>query len=397
MSDADLFAKCDSPRVQEYRTAGEMGVLPYFREMASQPGPVVVHAGKEVVMLGSNNYLGLTADERVKRAATEAVERYGSGCTGSRLMNGTLPIHTELESELCDWLGGEACLVFTAGYLVNLGVLSTLVGPGDAVFLDTGCHASLLDGAQMSRGKMVPFKHNSSASLRRRLSAWRADDGGGALVCVEGLYSMEGDVPSLAEFAAASAEFGARLMIDEAHALGVLGPDGAGRAAEEGVRPDLLMGTFSKSLASCGGFLIAPPDVIDYLRVLCRPFLFTAASVPAAIAAALEALRVCRKEGWRRDALAERAAQLHRGLTELGYPVGAPSPGAIIPVHVSDDWKAARLWRALLDEGVYTNCALPPAVPRGRALLRTSVMATHTPEHIDRALRAFEVARSTLD
>jgi 8-amino-7-oxononanoate synthase len=394
----DLFDKCDSPRLLEYRAAEQMGLLPYYREMASQSGPVVMHEDKPVIMLGSNNYLGLTGDDRVKQAAIDAIDRYGTGCTGSRLMNGTLQLHRELEDALRDWLQVEACLVFSTGYMVNLGLIATLVEANDAVFLDSAAHASLIDGARMSVGTMRSFRHNLPSSLRHRLRTWhdKRDHPGAALVAVDGIYSMEGDVAPVAEFAAVCAEFGARFLVDEAHALGVLGPDGRGTAAAAGVTPDLVMGTFSKSLASCGGFLAGPKPVIDYLRIACRVMLFTAAGVPAALGAALAAVRIAQSDGDRRGLVLERARQLHAGLSELGYQVGAVPQGPIIPVHIGEDWDAGRTWRNLLDRGVYTNCAVPPAVPPGRALLRTSVMATHTEEHIAEALRAFEDVRSTL-
>jgi 8-amino-7-oxononanoate synthase len=390
----DLFAKCANPRVDEYWAADSLGLLPYFKEMASESGPTVVHGGRDVIMLGSNNYLGLTGDPRVKRAAIDAVERYGTGCTGSRLMNGTLPIHLELEEELRDWLGGEACLVFTTGYAANLGLISTLVSSKDAVFVDAASHASIIDGARLASGAMRSFRHNSPSSLRRRLGDWRAQNAdGGVLVAIDGVYSMEGDVAPVAPMADVAHELGARLLVDEAHSLGVLGPKGAGAAADVGVVPDLVMGTFSKSLASCGGFLIGPKHVIDFLRIACRPFLFTASGVPAAMAAALAALRVAREEDWRRDAVRERAEQLRQGLHALGYDAGPYTGTAVIPVHIGEDWEAARTWRALLDAGVYTNCAVAPAVAPGKALLRTSVMATHTEQHIATALDAFAAAR----
>jgi len=394
-SPGDLFAKCDSPRVHEYRMAESLGLLPYFREMDSESGPVVGHDGRQVIMLGSNNYLGLTGDDRVKAAALAAVERYGSGCTGSRLMNGSLPLHRELETELADWTGTEACLVFTTGYAANLGLISTLVSSRDAVFVDASGHASLIDGGRLASGALKSFRHSSVTSLSRRLGEWAATAGGGALVAVDGVYSMEGDIAPVTQIANVCAAMGARLLVDEAHALGVLGPKGAGAAAAAGVQPDLLMGTFSKSLGSCGGFVSGPTDVIDFLRVSCRPFLFTASGVPAAMAAALAATRIAREEDWRREAVRARARQLREGLCRLGYDAGPDDGAAIVAVQIGDDWHAARLWRCLLDLGVYTNCAVAPAVAPGRALLRTSVIATHTEAQIDQALTAFEVARST--
>jgi 8-amino-7-oxononanoate synthase len=288
--------------------------------------------------------------------------------------------------------------VFTAGYLANMGLLSTLVEANDAVFLDSAGHASLIDGARLCNGVLRSFRHNLPSSLHQRLKAWRAKHpNGGALVAVDGIYSMEGDRAPVAEVAAVCAEAGARLLVDEAHALGVLGPQGAGAAADEGVEPDLLMGTFSKSLASCGGFIAGPQAVIDYLRVACRPLLFTASGVPAALGAALASARIARREDDRREAVLTRAAELHAGLRDLGFAVGPDPEGPIVPIRVGGDWPAARLWRRLLDLGVYTNCAIAPAVPPGRALLRTSVMATHTSRHIQDVLVAFEEARSTLD
>ncbi|MDQ1367764.1 MAG: 8-amino-7-oxononanoate synthase [Acidimicrobiaceae bacterium] len=394
----DLFDKCDSPRLLEYRAAEQLGLLPYYREMASQSGPVVMHEDKPVIMLGSNNYLGLTGDERVKQAAIDAIDRYGTGCTGSRLMNGTLQLHRELEDALSDWLQVESCLVFSTGYMVNLGLIATLVEANDAVFLDSAAHASLIDGARMSAGALRSFRHNLPSSLSHRLRTWheKREHPGAALVAVDGIYSMEGDVAPVAEFAAVCAEFGARFLVDEAHALGVLGPDGRGTAAAAGITPDLVMGTFSKSLASCGGFIAGPKAVIDYLRIACRVMLFTAAGVPAALGAALAAVRIAQSDGDRRGLVLERARQLHAGLAALGYQVGSVPQGPIVPVHIGEDWDAGRTWRNLLDHGVYTNCAVPPAVSPGRALLRTSVMATHTEEHIAEALRAFEDVRSTL-
>ncbi len=385
----DIFAKLADQRVEQWHLADSMGMLPFFRELSGEVGPRMTFEGRPVVMLGSNNYLGLTSDERVRRAAVEAVERYGTGLTGSRLLNGSLPLHRELEDELADWVGKETALVFTTGYAANLGLMVSLLGEGDAVFLDSTAHASLVDGGRFSGGTLRAFRHNRPNSLRRGLRGWREQPGaGGLLVAVDGVYSMEGDVAPLAEIAAACTEFGARLLVDEAHALGVVGPDGSGSAPEAGVEPDLVMGTFSKSLASCGGFIAGPRAVIDFLKVTCRPLLFTASGVPAALAAALAAARLARSEGWRREAVVANARRLRRGLRQLGYDAGGDDRSAIVPVLVGDDWKAATLWRSLLDQGVYTNCAVAPAV--SKALLRTSVMATHTEADIDDALAGFD-------
>jgi len=388
----DVFAKLADPRVAEWRLAESLGMLPFFQELSGEVGPHMRFDGRSVIMLGSNNYLGLTGDRRVRAAAIEAVERYGTGLTGSRLLNGTLGLHRELEETLADWVGLESALVFTTGYAANLGLMVALVGEADAVFVDSAAHASLVDGGRFSDGTLRAFRHNRPNSLRRGLRSWREQPGnGGLLVAVDGVYSMEGDLAPLAEVEAISREYGARLLVDEAHALGVVGPAGAGSAAAAGIRPDLVMGTFSKSLASCGGFIAGPQAVVDYLKIVCRPLVFTASGVPAALGAALAAARIAREEDWRREAVLERAGRLRSGLAELGYQVGGDPLSAIIPIHIGDDWEAGALWKALLGHGVYTNCAVAPAVPR--ALLRTSVMATHSAEDIEAALTGFAAAR----
>ncbi len=397
----DVFDKVRGhDREEQLRAAREADVLPYFRPLESPAGPVVEMEGAERIMLGSNNYLGLTADPRVIAAAHEAIDRYGTGVTGSRLLNGTMDLHLELESELAAWMGTEDAIVYTTGHQANLGCIGTILQPGDTVVVDSGDHASILDGCILSRAKLRPFRHNNLAKLEKMLER-AAGDGGGVLVVVDGVFSMEGDVAPLPEIAELATRFGARLMVDEAHAVGVLGARGAGSAELLGVedRVDLRMGTFSKSLASCGGFIAGPAEVIDYLRIASRPFLFTASGVPAAVGAALAAVRICRSdEGPPLFArVLENAAYLNRGLHTLGFRVvdPAPLPGGgtiitpIVPVMVGDDWRAVLLWRALYDAGVYTNVAIHPAVPPGGALLRTSVMATHDRAVLDRALQAF--------
>jgi 8-amino-7-oxononanoate synthase len=359
-------------------------------------------------MLGSNNYLGLTRHPEVKGAARAALERYGTALTGSRLLNGSVPLHGELESEIAAWMRTDDALVFTTGYQANVGALGTLLGPEDTVICDAGDHASILDGIALSRAKVRPFRHGSLDRLAAMLER-AAADGGGVLVVVDGVFSMEGDVPDLVRVAELCRAHGARLMVDEAHGAGVLGERGAGAAELFGVEHlvDLRMGTFSKSLASCGGFLAGPGEVIDFLRVQARSFLFTAAGVPAAVGAALAATRIVRSpEG--RTLLARVAANaryLEQGLRERGFdvvPAGMGPDGnevttPIVPVLVGDDWRAILLWRALYDAGVYANVALYPAVRRGGALLRTSVMATHEREHLDAALAAFTRVRDVPD
>jgi 8-amino-7-oxononanoate synthase len=400
-STVDVFSKIRGhERVAQLHAAREADVLPYFRLLEGPAGPVVEMEGARRIMLGSNNYLGLTEDPRVVAGAREALERYGTGLTGSRLLNGTIGLHLELEAELAAWMRTEDAIVFTTGHQANLGALGTLLGAGDTVIADSGDHASILDGCLMSKAKLRPFRHNRLDKLATQLER-AAGDGGGVLVVVDGVFSMEGDVAPLPQIADLCAEHGARLMVDEAHAAGVLGARGAGTAELLGVedRVDLRMGTFSKSLASCGGFIAASAEVVDFLRIQSRAFLFTAAAVPAAVGAALSALRIIRSaEG--PDLLArvlENAVYLNRGLHDLGLHVVEPQPlpdgstvtTPIVPVLVGDDWKAVLLWRALFDAGVFVNVALHPAVPPGGALLRTSVMATHDRATLDRALDAF--------
>jgi 8-amino-7-oxononanoate synthase len=404
----DVFEKIRShERVEQLRAAREADVLPYFRTLQSPAAPVVEMEGAERIMLGSNNYLGLTGDPRVMQGARDALERYGTGLTGSRLLNGTLDLHLELEAELAAWMGTEDALVFTTGHQANVGTLGTILGPGDTVIADSGDHASVLDGCVLSRAKLRPFRHNRMDRLERTLEK-AAGDGGGVLVVVDGVFSMEGDVAPLPQVVELCERHGARLMVDEAHGAGVLGARGAGAAELFGVedRCDLRMGTFSKSLASCGGFVAGRREVIDFLRIQARAFLFTAAGVPAAVGAALAALRIVRSpEGPGLFArLLENAAYLNRGLHALGFQVVEPQPLAdasggstvttpIVPVVVGDDWKAVYLWRALYDSGVFVNVALHPAVPPGGALLRTSVMATHEKGTLDLALERFATVK----
>jgi 8-amino-7-oxononanoate synthase len=298
-------------------------------------------------------------------------------------------LHTELEELLADWVGMERALVFTTGYTANLGLISTLVQQGDAVFCDSAAHASLVDGARLADGALRAFRHNRPNSLRNGLRHWRAQPGsGGVLVAVDGIYSMDGDWAPLPEIKAVCEQYEARLLVDEAHALGVVGPSGAGTAAATGVQADLIMGTFSKSLASCGGFIAGTDDVVSFMRLFCRPLLFTESNVPASLGAALAAAKIARAEDWRREAVLSLAKRLRTGLAELGFYTGGDMKSCIVPIHGDDMIGTGVLWRALLDRGVYTNCSLPPAVPR--PMLRTSVMATHTEAHVDRALAAFE-------
>ncbi|HEX9482075.1 MAG TPA: aminotransferase class I/II-fold pyridoxal phosphate-dependent enzyme [Solirubrobacteraceae bacterium] len=421
----DVFAKVRGHEREELlRAAREADVLPYFHVLSSPAMPVVEMEGAERIMLGSNNYLGLTGDERVLAGAEDALHRYGTGLTGSRLLNGTIPLHLELEQEIAEWMGTEAALVFSTGHQANLGTLGTLLAPGDTVIVDSADHASILDGCLLSRAKLRAFRHNRLEKLEKMLERAQGD-GGGVLVVVDGVFSMEGDLAPLHEICELCERYGARLMVDEAHGAGVLGAGGAGASELLGVadRVDVRIGTFSKSLASCGGFVAGPEEVIDYLRISSRAFLFTASAVPAAVGAALSALRVVRSEDGPPllEAVLARAERLRDGLEARGFAVVAAqriaaepgvqlhAPGVrsrgeehtivtpIVPVLVGDDWKAAVLWKALYDAGVFVNTALHPAVPPGGALLRTSVMATHDDATIDRALDVFAAVKEDFE
>jgi 8-amino-7-oxononanoate synthase len=405
----DVFAKArEYERLEQLKAAREMDALPYFRVLEGPTLPVVEMEGRRRIMLGSNNYLGLTGDERVKRGALDALEKYGTGLTGSRFLNGTIGLHVQLERELAEWFQTEAALVFSTGHQANLGALGTILAPGDTVVADSGDHASILDGCILSRAKLRAFRHNRIDRLERTLEK-AEQDGGGILVVVDGVFSMEGDVAPLAEIVELCQRFGARLFVDEAHALGVLGARGAGTSELLGIedRVDLRMATFSKSLASCGGVIAGPADVIEFLRINSRPFMFTASAVPAAVGAALAAVRICRSdEGPQLFAkVLDNARYLHRGLHELGFQVVAPTRLAdsteivtpVVPVVVGDDWKAVFLWKALYDAGVFVNVAIHPAVPPAGALLRTSVMATHDRATLDEALAVFGTVKRAFE
>jgi 8-amino-7-oxononanoate synthase len=419
----DVFAKVrDHERSELLAAARAADILPYFHVLTSPAMPVVEMEGAERIMLGSNNYLGLTGDERVMAGAEDALHRFGTGLTGSRLLNGTIPLHIELEREIAEWMSCEDAIMFTTGHQANVGTLGTLLGPQDTVIADSGDHASILDGCLLSRAKLRPFRHNRLDKLEKMLQRAQ-DDGGGVLVVVDGVFSMEGDIAPLTDICDLCERYGARLMVDEAHGAGVLGQRGAGTAELLGVgdRVDLRMGTFSKSLASCGGFVAGPHEVVEYLRLYSRAFLFTASGVPAAVGAAAAALGVLRSEDGPPllDRVLANARLLRDGLEERGFAVVSAqalpldanvqehAPGLlrtggagqaprqtivtpIVPVLVGDDWKAAVLWRALYDAGVFVNTALHPAVPPGGALLRTSVMATHDEATLQRALDVFE-------
>lgn len=405
MTQQDIFEKVRSHESSDLIHAlRQHDLLPYFRSVDGAPGPIARIDGQDRIILGSNNYLGLTGHEAVKAGARSALEEYGTGLAGSRLLNGTTALHIALENELADWMGTEDAIVFSTGYQANLGCIAALLGPDDTVICDSGDHASIFDAVSMSRARSRPFRHNRLDMLEKLLvgpTTVRGGRGGGTLVVVDGVFSMEGDLAHLSDIVRLCHEHGARLMVDEAHGVGVLGAAGTGLCEAYGVSADvdLRMGTFSKSLASCGGFVAGPAEVIEFLRFQSHAFMFSAAAVPAAVGAALAALRVIRSEEGQelRGRVLENAHYLQRGLVEIGIDTRIPTPmpdgsevlAPILPVPMGSDQHAISCWRALYDAGIYVNVAVHPAVPPGQALLRTSVMATHEREHLDRALAAF--------
>ncbi len=382
----DIFKKCyDFHDADDVKQAG---LYPYFRTIASAQDPLVVMDGREVVMLGSNNYLGLTNHPEVKAAAQRAIALYGTGCAGSRFLNGTLDIHVELEEKLARFMHKPAALTFSTGFQVNLGTISCLIERGDVVYLDKLDHACIIDGARLGFGSVVKFNHNEAADLGRRLAL--RDPGKGAMVVVDGIFSMEGDVVDLPGIVGIAKQHGCRVMVDDAHGIGVLGEHGRGTAEHFGLERDvdLIMGTFSKSLASVGGFVAGEERVINWIKHRARSLIFSAAPPPASVAAVLKAVEIIEREPDRRARLWENTRFMAEGLHSLGFDTGE-STTPIIPVVVGDDRLAFFLARRLQEEGVFVNPVITPAVPPGRALLRTSYMATHTREHLERALAAF--------
>lgn len=389
----DLFDK-----VANYTQAKEamaLGIYPYFRALSDSEGTIAHFEGKEVVMIGSNNYLGLTTDLRVRKAAMEAVERYGTSVTGSRFLNGTLELHLELDRRLAKFVGKEAALVFPTGYQTNVGTISALVQKGDYVIVDKDDHASIVDGCFMCRGEMKRFRHNDISSLDDVLSKLPAE--AGKLVVVDGVYSMGGDIAPLPEIVAICKKYNARVMVDDAHGIGVTG-NGRGTAAHFGLTDDvdLIMGTFSKSFASIGGFIAGSADVVHYIQHHARSLIFSAALPASNVASVLAALDIIETEPSHVEALWDNAEYMRKGFKELGYDTGK-SNTPIIPVIIRDDYRTVLAWHALIEEGVYTNPVLPPGVPPNGSLLRTSYMATHRKEHLDRALHAFRLVGDRLD
>lgn len=381
----DIFEKCSKFTAAKEAIAG--GYYPYFIPLTENEGTEAVYKGHRLIMCGSNNYLGLTTHPKVRQAALDAIQRFGTSCTGSRFLNGTIEMHEQLERELAAYVGKEAALVFSTGMQTNLGTISSIVSRDDVVVLDKQDHASIVDGAKLSWGKTLRYRHNDMADLERVLK--QAGQNVGILVVVDGLYSMEGDIAPLPEIIPICKKYGARLMVDDAHATGVLG-GGRGTAAHFNMTKDvdLIMSTFSKSFASLGGFIAGENDIVQYIKHHARSMIFSASIPPANAAAALAALHVMEEEPERIQRLDKIATFMRKEYRRLGFDIGK-SETPVIPIHIGDDFRTMTIWKELFDAGIFVNPVISPAVPEGSQLLRTSYMATHTDEQLSRVLETF--------
>ena len=381
----DIFEKCSKFTAAKEAIAG--GYYPYFIPLTENEGTEAVFRGHRLIMCGSNNYLGLTTHPKVRQAALDDIQRFGTSCTGSRFLNGTIELHDQLERELAEWVGKEAALVFSTGMQTNLGTISAIVGRGDVVLLDKQDHASIVDGAKLSWGETLRFRHNDRADLERVLK--RAPEKAGKLVVVDGLYSMEGDIAPLPEIIPLCKKYGVRLMVDDAHATGVLG-GGRGTAAHFNMTGDvdLIMSTFSKSFASLGGFIAGDENIIHYIKHTARTMIFSASIPPSNAAAALAALHVMQEEPQRVQRLTDIATYMRKEYRRMGFDIGK-SESPIIPIHIGDDMRTLAISKTLFDEGIFVNPVISPAVPEGSQLLRTSYMATHTDAQLSRVLETF--------
>ena len=390
----DIFEKAYQFRAAD--NARKMGVYPFFRPLDLNDGPEAILEGRRVTMFGSNNYLGLTTHPKVREAASEAIKKFGTSMTGSRLVNGSMKLHNQLEEKLAAFIGKEAALVFTTGYQVNLATISALLSNKKCVaVIDRNDHASIYDGVRLGQAvgsRMIRYKHNDPEALDRALDELEPDEG--AFVITDGVFSAEGEIARLPEIVNVVKKHKARLFVDDAHALGVIGPGGRGSAAHFGVvgDVDLLGGTFSKSLASIGGWLAGDRKVLDYIQHFASSFMFAASAAPPSVAAAMAALEVMQEEPWRMEQLKKNYTYMREELQKMGFDTGH-SETAVIPVYVRQDLRTIMMWKELLDvHGVYTNPFISPGVPPKQAMLRTSYMATHTKEHLDKGLEAFRAA-----
>ncbi len=382
----DIFAKA-----YNFTKADEVkkeGLYPYFKPLEATDGTIVEIEGHEVIMAGSNNYLGLTNDSRTIEAAQAALTKYGTGCTGSRYLNGTLDIHLELEEKLAAFMGKEKCVLFSTGYQTNEGSIQTIAGRNDLIFSDRDNHACIVVGTLCSNAKTIRYQHNDMGQLRKMLE--KADPNAGKIIISDGVFSMSGTLAKVPELVKLAKEFDARLYLDDAHAVGVVGDGGRGSASVFGLTDevDLISGTFSKSFASLGGFIVGDETVIEFLRHNSPAHIFSASMPPANVATVLKALEILQAEPWRIERLEEISIYMRTELKNLGFNVWS-SESPIVPVVIGDMMSCFKFWKDLFEEGVYANAVVPPAVPQGQSLLRTSYMASHTNDHLDRILEAF--------
>jgi 8-amino-7-oxononanoate synthase len=388
----DLFEKC-----RKYTAAKDVmaaGFYPYFHVVESEQNPEVIVEGRKMIMLGSNNYLGLTSHPEVKKAAIEATKKYGSGCAGSRFLNGTLDIHVKLEEKLASFFSKEAALTFSTGYQTNLGIISSITGKDDVVVIDKLDHASIIDACRLSYADVRKFKHSDMGSLEFVL---KESGDCGKLVVVDGVYSMEGDIAPLPDIVTVCKKYGARLMVDDAHGIGVLGKTGRGTAEHFGLEKevDIIMGTYSKSMASIGGFVAADSDVIHYMKHNSRPLIFSASPPPASVASVIAALDIIDREPDRRERLWHNTNKMMKAFNQMGFDTGM-SETPIIPLITGDMERAFMMWKILYEDGVFVNPVVPPATQPGRCMIRTSYMATHTDDMLDRVLDIIEKAGKKL-
>jgi 8-amino-7-oxononanoate synthase len=391
----DVFDKCDKFVKEAVQGLRESGNYFYFREIQSPQDSEVIVGGRRMIMIGSNNYLGLTCHPRVKEAAIKAVEKYGTGCAGSRFLNGNLEIHEEFERKLARFFKKQAALIFATGYQTNLGTISALLGRRDTAILDKYNHASIIDGCRLSFGHVEKYRHNDMNDLYRVLEATKDH---GQLIIVDGIFSMEGDIADLPSIVKLAKTYGARIMVDDAHGIGVLGKTGRGTAEHFGLKDqvDLIMGTYSKSLAAVGGFVVGDQAIIDYIKHTARALMFSASLPPASVAAASKALDLVDEEPELLERLWKNTRKMLNGYKALGFDTGT-SETPIIPVMIKDAVKTYKMCSLLFDQGIFVNPIVSPAVPPGRELLRTSFMATHTDSQLDKVLSAFEKVGKQLE
>jgi 8-amino-7-oxononanoate synthase len=382
----DIFSKAyDFTKAEEVKA---QGLYPYFKPLQATDGTTVQIDGREVIMAGSNNYLGLTNDPRVIKAAQDVISTYGTGCTGSRYLNGTLDLHLELEEKLADFMNRDSCVLFSTGYQTNEGAIQTIAGRKDVLFSDKDNHACIVTGTLISNAKTMRYQHDDMEHLEMLLN--RADEDAGKLIVSDGVFSMSGTIADVPELVSLKKKFDARLYLDDAHAIGVIGEGGRGSASVHGLMDevDLISGTFSKSFASLGGFLVGDKEVIEYIRHYSPAHIFSASMPPANVATVLKALEILKEETWRLDRLQEISTYMREELEGMGFNVWN-SQTPIIPVVIGEMMSCFKFWKALFEAGVYVNAVVPPGVPKGQSLMRTSYMATHTDEHLDRILEAF--------